>query len=58
CNGKLVDPKTKLAYSKKSIVPIVPRRKIKESTNPFLSVTPLFSLEDLMDISDKEPQKS
>jgi len=34
----------------------VPQREIEGSTNPS-PINPIFSLEDLMDISDEEPRK-
>src|SRR6266487_1400848 len=51
CNGKLIDPRTKASHS------FVSQREIKESSNPSPPINLIYSLEDLMDISDEEPQE-
>ena len=55
CNGKLVDPRTKAAHAKKIVMP---PRGINKSTNTPPPIDLISTLEDIMDISDEEPQES
>src|SRR4051812_425480 len=53
CNRKLVDPRTRVSHAKRSIVL---QREIEELTNSSL-INPIYSLKDLMDISNEKLRK-